>query len=76
VASATRTTQGTLDTAIPNLFYRSMHHDALRLEDGYVALPQEPVLSGPESLRCVFFVNGVAVRVVIVPICMLTISCV
>lgn len=37
----------------PNLFYRSYHHESLRQEPGYVALPAEVELGGIEGLRWV-----------------------
>ena len=36
---------------IPNLFWRSYHHEALRREERYVALPEEAELVGHGSLR-------------------------
>jgi hypothetical protein len=38
--------------ACPNLFWRSYHNDALRLEERHIALPQEVTLGGEGSLRC------------------------
>lgn len=40
------------NSAIPNLFWRSHHSDALRREDAFLALPEEVELVGIGSLRC------------------------